>query len=90
MKTADYENDSIRYAAENGFFTIVKLLMEDKRVNPSASYNWSIKQAFENKHYDVVKYLWKLNEIKETLKENGKELYSQLISEDIKNKVKVF
>ena len=44
-------------ASQKGHFNIVKLLLEDYRVNPADDNNWAIKGASANGHFNVVKLL---------------------------------
>lgn len=47
----------IRVASEHGNFNLVKLLLEDSRVNPSAISNESIRLASENGHFNIIQLL---------------------------------
>lgn len=51
------DNWAVIEASKNGFTKIVKLLLLDKRVDPS--HNYAIMKASENGHYDVVQALLK-------------------------------
>ena len=42
-------------AAENGHIEIVKLLLNDKRVNPAANMDQAIGSAAANGHIEIVK-----------------------------------
>lgn len=44
-------------ACENGHAEIVKLLINDRRVNVNAQDEYAIKQACEENHYQVLKIL---------------------------------
>ena len=44
-------------ASQNGHYNVVKLLLEDKRINPADIDNWAIQLASLNGHYNVVKLL---------------------------------
>jgi ankyrin repeat protein len=48
---------SFRLAAENGYANIVKLFINDKRINVNAQDEYAIKQACEENHHEVVKIL---------------------------------
>jgi ankyrin repeat protein len=48
---------SFRLAAENGHANIVRLFINDKRINVNAQDEYAIKQACEENHYEVVKIL---------------------------------
>ena len=54
---SDERNRSIRDAARNGRSEIVKLLLQDLRVNPGDYNNVAIQNAAANGHYHVVKLL---------------------------------
>jgi len=51
------KNDAIKWASENGHHKVVKILLQDKRVDPSADDNCAIKWASDNGHHKVVKLL---------------------------------
>src|SRR3972149_12315787 len=44
-------------ASQNGHYNVVKLLLEDKRINPADRYNWAIQLASFYGHYNIVKLL---------------------------------
>ena len=46
--------------------------------------------AFQNKHFDIVNILWQDQRVKDALKIDDKELYNELIKNDIKEKIEVF
>jgi len=48
---------SFRLAAENGYANIVKLFINDPRINVNAQDEYAIKQACEENHHQVVKIL---------------------------------
>ena len=85
-----YNNWAIRIASKIGEIDIVKLLLNDKRVNPSINANIAIKMAFQNKHFDIVNILWQDQRVKDALKIDDKELYNELIKNDIKDKIEDF
>ena len=47
----------LRWAAENGHLEVVDQLLQDKRVDPSDQYNYSVKWAAYNGHFAVVERL---------------------------------
>jgi len=57
------DDESIMYACENGHIEIVKLLLKDSRVNPSANNNAAIFRACKNGHFKIVKILLKNSRI---------------------------
>src|SRR3972149_5674914 len=44
-------------ASQNGHYNVVKLLLEDKRVNPVDENNLAIQWASEYGHYNIIKLL---------------------------------
>ena len=54
-------------ASANGHYNVVKLLLEDKRVNPADNNNFAIRWASEYGHYNVVKLLLGDNRVKNSL-----------------------
>jgi ankyrin repeat protein len=61
------KNYAIQTASQNGHTEIVKLLLADKRVDPSADDNWAIKRASRNGHIKVVKLLLQHPKVKSSL-----------------------
>ena len=57
FKIADINNYAIQWASLKGHFNVVKLLLEDKRINPAYDNNLGIKCASHNGHFNVVKLL---------------------------------
>ena len=51
------DSDAIHVAAENGHFNIVKLLLADKRLDPTKSDHLSIRLAAEFGYTDIVRLL---------------------------------
>ena len=45
------------YACRNGHIEIVKLLLQDERVDPSANENTPVRYAYMNNYPDVIKLL---------------------------------
>ena len=50
-------------ASQNGHYNVVKLLLEDNRVNPADDNNSAIQWASKKGHYNVVKLLLRDNSI---------------------------
>ena len=50
-------DDAIRWASEEGYVEVVKLLLQDRRANPAARANYALREAAENKHLKVLKLL---------------------------------
>ena len=48
---------SFRRAAKQGYYNIVKVMMEDSRIDPSVKNNWALNWAVKEGHIDVVKLL---------------------------------
>jgi ankyrin repeat protein len=80
----------IRHACFNGNIEIVKLLLNNKKVNPLVDYNYPIKYAFQNGHTEVVKALWNDQRVKKTLIHDIPSLHEKLTKEEIKNKLSEF
>ena len=65
------DNDyAIKWASENGYFKVVKLLLEDERVYPGVDNNYAIKRAIINGHIEIVKVLLKDNRVSPELNNN--------------------
>jgi hypothetical protein len=69
---------------------IVELLLKDKRVDPSFNSNRCIIMCSDDGNLEIVDLLWKDKRVKDTLQNDYKELYDQLIKKDIKNKIELF
>lgn len=54
---ADYGWFALIYASRHGYLEVVKLLLADKRVDPSSQMNRAIREASSNGHSEVVKLL---------------------------------
>src|SRR5438034_1049260 len=52
----DY-NDAFDRASLSGHQEVVKLLLQDQRINPSSNDNYAIKHASKNGHLEIVKIL---------------------------------
>jgi hypothetical protein len=51
------DNHAIKKASENGHTDVVKLLLADPRVDPSAEANYAIRMARQFGHTEVIKLL---------------------------------
>jgi hypothetical protein len=92
-KKINITNDNswaIGLASKNGHVDTVKLLLKESKINPSYDDNCAIIDSYQNNHTIIVLLLWQDTRIKNTLKNDNKELYNKLITKDIKNKVKCF
>lgn len=47
----------MEYAAEKGYTEVVKLLLQDDRVDPSANDNEAIKWAASGRYVEIIKLL---------------------------------
>jgi hypothetical protein len=74
-------------ASENGHLNVVKLLLKEKSYTPAIDGNDAIIKSYQNKHCDVVDFLWKDQRIKDTLINDNKEIYNELIQKD---KIRMF
>jgi ankyrin repeat protein len=77
-------------ASKNGHTEVVKLLLEDERVDPSTNKNWAIRQAYKREYINVIKLLLKHSKVKETLQNKNIYLYNKLIQLNIKSKIEDF
>ena len=48
---------AFKWASRSGKFEMVKLLLSDKRVDPSSGNNYALNEASKEGHYNVVKLL---------------------------------
>ena len=63
----DESDYAIRHAAANGHTEVVKLLLKDKRVDPTARNNFAIRWAAKKGYQDVVRLLLKDKRVIESL-----------------------
>ena len=75
---------------KNNDINNVELLLKNEKINPSKDNNYAVQLASENGHIDIVNLLWQDQRVKDTLKVDDKELYNELIKNDIKEKIEVF
>jgi hypothetical protein len=90
IKNLGDNNLGIQYAAQNGHFELVKLLLNDKRINPTKKNNWAILAANDNGYNDIVTLLFNDKRIKQSLKESNSYLYNKLMPSEIKLKLETF
>jgi hypothetical protein len=77
-------------SAQQGYFDIVSLLIKDDRVNLIFDSNYAIISAFENGMDNVVNLLWSFKKVKESLKIDDNEIYNELSTKNIKEKMEHF
>lgn len=78
MMYPGFDNAPIRRASQEGKIEIVKELLKDQRVDPSAGENWALKEAIKHKRWNVVEELIKDKRVYNKLQ--GKELQSVIRS----------
>ena len=69
-------NFAIRYSCDLGYIEVVKLLLQDKRVNPSDWDNWALKWSYTNGHMEILKIL--LQDSRIDLKNIDRDMYSEI------------
>jgi len=57
FKLVKEDKNVMEWASENNYFEIVKLLLADKRVDPSTNNNSAISYASKKGHTEIVKLL---------------------------------
>lgn len=85
-----YYNLPIMYAAENGSLEVIKLLLKDPRVKIEDDRNEAMFLAFRNKNKELVNFLWSLDCVKKTLKNDKLIIYNELKRKDLENKLNNF
>lgn len=85
-----YNDNYLLYiAAIHNHLKLVEILLQDKRVDPSTSKNYTIKNSiFADEK--ITQLLWKDKRIRKTLKNDNPELYTTLITSEVKNKISEF
>jgi ankyrin repeat protein len=72
-------NNAVIHACKNGHIEVVKLLINDKRVNPAANGNMALWYTANNNHPHITQLLLKQPKVNPTAKNN------EFIREAIKN-----
>jgi nitrogen regulatory protein PII len=85
-----YKFYAIGYAAQKGYLETFELLLNDKRAELTTWHNAAIRSAYERKHFNIVKILWKNEQVKATLKEDDNKLYKKLTTEHIQKNINKF
>jgi hypothetical protein len=80
-------NFALRWSAEHGYIEIVKLLLNDFRIDPSYEFNYPIRTAYEYGQYEITKLLWKKEVVKESLKFHDEDLYIEITKKFTKEKI---
>jgi ankyrin repeat protein len=62
--------NSIQYACQYGSTALVKLLLNNKTIEPSKELDWSIIRASTNGHHNIVKLLLNDERINPTVEKN--------------------
>ena len=62
---SDEDNYDFRWACRNGHNKTVKLLLEDKRVDPTAKDNYSLKNLKEEKREELTTLILHVEDIRE-------------------------
>ena len=83
-------NYSIGIAARNGNLNLVKLFLNDKRVNPSDRYNEAHRIAYKCKHYEISALLFNDLRVKEYIKEDNPDFYHHLMKIEVDYKINLF
>ena len=84
---ANNDNIYLREASRNGSVKIVILLLQDKRIDPSADDNLAISIAGMFGNDDIVDVFYKNYLVNSSLKKNNRRLYGLLKNRFIKNKI---
>ena len=81
-------NDSaaLRLAAANGRTEMVKMLLEDGRVDPTAKHNYALRWAVTNGHMETTRLLLSNEEVQDFIKENPVHFESMLKYTEIAGK----
>jgi hypothetical protein len=66
-------------------FEIIKMLLNDQRIDPSIYFNLNIK-SFSCCNV-IIDLLWTNKKVKKSLEKDDKELYDILIKQDLKEKI---
>jgi hypothetical protein len=80
----------IIWAARQGFVTIVISLLKDPEIDPTFDGNSAIGTAHLNEMDEVVNLLWENKKVKNSLQNNYKHIYNELITKDTIKKMEHF
>lgn len=87
---SDYRNNILVISAQKGYFAIIKKIINDKRIDFTLNDNEAIKTAHYNKHLDICRLLFNNTQVKQKLKINDNELYTELSNIFLSNNVANF
>ena len=85
------KSEFLIHAACFGRCEIIKILLENPKIDPSYSNNYAIVAANAEEDYtDAVKLLWEDKRVYNTLKKDDYELYTQLNKKYIQHQIREF
>lgn len=85
-----FNSYSLIFAANKGYYEIVELLINDKRIDPTKTENAAIILSNNKEHTDIVEILFKDQRVQDSLKIDNIELYNKLFTKYLKNKIGKF
>jgi hypothetical protein len=85
---SENDNQPIIEASGSGHLNVVKLLLKDPRVDPSAQGNWAIRRAYIYRYPDITKFLLKQPAVLKSLsledRKKFKNIKKQIIKETMR------
>ena len=84
------ENFAIRHFIYINDYEMVNFFLKDKRVNAADKNSMSILLAIEKEYYDIVKLLWKNENVKKSLKNDNLDSYNYLTKKYLENNLNKF
>jgi hypothetical protein len=80
----------LEYISQNNNIEFLKVILNNKEVNPVGYYNLPIYFAFKNKYFEICKLLWSDYRVKDTLNDDYPNLLKYFLQQDFKSKIAQF
>jgi ankyrin repeat protein len=84
------QNNCLISAVEEGLYDVVKLLLQETKINPCVLKNYAIRISNKNKNHRMTELLWNDQRVKDGLKENALYYYEFLNNKFLRNKIRKF
>ncbi len=75
---SDYRNNILIISSQKGYLSVIKKIINDKRIDFTLNDNEAIKAAYHYKHLDICRLLFKNTNVKQKLKTDNNDLYIEL------------
>lgn len=89
-KNIKFTAESLIYSCEYNQFHITKYLISTKKFNPSSLNNTCIINAYDKNQDNLIKFLFKYNEVQDTLFNDSPDVYNYAMKFNLEKKIKNF